>query len=446
MQNKLINIFTQNITYIVLMILTFIFGLWSKPLAGISLSADSFDYIKLAKNFNHEISKFRPPFFSIILRFFMELGAEKWKIYYCNFQLITHSSMVLIFFYIFQNLKLSKTASFILCLGIGFNPSLLYYATYVLSDFLLGLLTTLLWALTLFYISKGKKERNGETYIKYSLIIGFLCGLITITKPIGALIFIPITLGILIFVRKYFLKSMIIIICLNFSFLFLWEFYKGLNNSNRNFKPMDHLSYSINMTTIRAGLVDYGIGTPFYNEIIKKKYLDKAKSFNIKMSYTMDMQAGFMDFKRSFDKSYTYDEVFSKKILYNAPFKLFIASISNWHSFFTKRCFSPGHSSFLGMPKKIKIIYNKIYAYLYRPFLVPLMLFSLFIFLKIKNFPLLFISFSLIFYASFTSSILSPHGGELPRYRVWIEYIILFLAFYPIGVVFDKMMLIKKRA
>jgi 4-amino-4-deoxy-L-arabinose transferase-like glycosyltransferase len=426
------------------MIITLIFGFWSKPLSGIYLSPDSYDYINLAKNFNHEISKFRPPFFSVLLRFFMELGAEKWNIYYSNFQLFTHSSMVLLFFYLFQNLNLSKTTSFILCLGIGFNPSLLYYASYVLADFLLGSLTTLLWAFTLFYIGKGERIHK-EKHIKYTLIIGFLCGLISITKPIGVLLFIPITLGIFIFRRKYFLKSMTIIFCLNFTFLFSWEYYKSLSNSNRNFESMDHLSYSINMTAIRAGLVEYGTESPFYNEIVNKKYLDRAKSFNIEISYTMDTQPDFMPFKRSFDKLYTYDEIFSKKILYNAPFKLFMASISNWHSFFTKRCFGPNHSSFLGMPKKINKIYNKIYAYLYRPFLAPLILFSLYLFFKKKYFPLLFVSISIIFYASFTSSILSPHGGELPRYRVWIEYIIWFIAFYPIGVFFDKIMLIKKR-
>jgi len=427
------------------MIIILGFSFWSKPTTGINLSPDSYDYINLAKNFDHEISKFRPPFFSIILRFFMELETEKWDIYYSNFQLIAHSLLVLLCFFIFQKVNLSKTSSFILCLGIGFNPSLLYYASYVLSDFLLGLLTTILWTFSLFYFEKRGKKYD-ETGIKYIIIIGSLCGLISITKPVGTLLFTPIMLGIFMFRKKHFFKSIIIITCLNFTFLFSWEFYKSLSNSDRDFKSMDHLSYSINMTAIRAGLVEHGSGSPFYNQIIKQNHLEKAKMFNIKMSYTMDTQPGFMDFKRSFDKSFTYDEIFSKKILHNAPFQLLIASISNWHSFFTKRCFSPSNTSFSGMPKIINKIYRKVYAYLYRPFLLPLLLLSFYICFKKKYFPLLFISFSIIFYASFTSSILSPHGGELPRYRVWIEYIIWFIAFYPIGVFFDKMMLIKKRA
>lgn len=438
------NIFFRNFSYLVLLVLTLGFGFWSKPISGSYLSPDSYDYINLAKDFNHEISKFRPPFFSIILRFFMDLNAEKWQAYLSSFQLITHSLIVLICFYLFQNFKLSKAASFFLSLGIGFNPSLLYYASYVLSDFLLGSLTTLLWVFTSYYFGKENKINNKKN-IRYALIIGFLCGLISITKPIGTLIFIPVIFGVFIYRKRFFLKSTIIIICLNFIFLFSWEFYKSRNNSNRNFKSMDHLSYSINMTAIRAGLVENGKGSPFYDQIIKQNNLNKAKLFNIKMSYTMDTQPGFMEFKRSFDKVYTYDEIFSNKILSNAPFQLFIASISNWHSFFTKRCFGPSDTSFLGMPKIIRFSYSKIYTYLYRPFLAPLILFSFFICFRKKYFSLLFISFSIIFYASLTSCVFSPHGGELPRYRVWIEYIIWFIAFYPIGVFIDKMMLIKKR-
>lgn len=206
----MINIVLQNILYIILIILILGFSLWSKPETGLNLSPDSYDYINLAKNLDHEISKFRPLFFSIILRFFMELESEKRDIYISNFQLIAHSFLVLLCFFIFQKVNLSKTSSFILCLGIGFNPSLLYYASYVLLDFLLGLLTTLLWTFSLFYFEK-KGKKYDETGIKYIIIIGSLCGLISITKPIGTFLFTLIILGIFMFREKHFFKSIIII-------------------------------------------------------------------------------------------------------------------------------------------------------------------------------------------------------------------------------------------
>ena len=73
---------------------------------------------------------------------------------------------MLICFYLFQNFKLSKAASFFLSLGIGFNPSLLYYASYVLSDFLLGSLTTLLWVFTSYYF--GKENKINKLYNIYA--------------------------------------------------------------------------------------------------------------------------------------------------------------------------------------------------------------------------------------------------------------------------------------
>ena len=55
-----------------------------------------------------------------------------------------------------------------------------------------------------------------------------------------------------------------------------------------------------------------------------------------------------------------------------------------------------------------------------------------------KNIQLLFISLGIILYASLIVSFLTPHGGEFPRYRVWIEYIMWFCALLPVGALMDK--------
>ena len=64
----------------------------------------------------------------------------------------------------------------------------------------------------------------------------------------------------------------------------------------------------------------------------------------------MDTQSDFMDFKNSFHDTIKYDKQFANKVLSNAPLKLLIASMSNWHSFY-KRSFGPSPTSFVGMPK-----------------------------------------------------------------------------------------------
>ena len=188
------------------------------------------------------------------------------------------------------------------------------------------------------------------------------------------------------------------------------------------------------MTAIRAGLVDYGRGTPFYDSIVKEDLINQARQFNIKMSYTMDTQPNFMDFKNSFSWDIKNDKKFAIEILKTVPVKYFMASISNWHSFFTKRCFSPGDGSFPYMPEIIRYIYNVSYELLYRPLLAILLIFSFIILWKKKFLTLLYSSGGLILYASLTIAILTPHGGEFPRYRVWVEYIIFFCALFPIGI------------
>ena len=46
------------------------------------------------------------------------------------------------------------------------------------------------------------------------------------------------------------------------------------------------------MTSIRAGLFEYGNGTPLYKKIIEDERLtEKAKTFKINLSYTMDTQS-----------------------------------------------------------------------------------------------------------------------------------------------------------
>ena len=53
----------------------------------------------------------------------------------------------------------------------------------------------------------------------------------------------------------------------------------------------------------------------------------------------MNSQPGFWEFKNSIPWGVKNDKAFAVKVIKNEPIKLFIASIGNWHSFFTKRCF-----------------------------------------------------------------------------------------------------------
>ena len=149
----------------------------------------------------------------------------------------------------------------------------------------------------------------------------------------------------------------------------------------------------------------------------------------------MDTDPDFREFYNSLSWSIKNDKKFAIKIIQNAPIKLFVAAVSNWHAFFTKRCFSPRDGSFPYMPEIIRYIYNVSYELLYRPLLAILLISSFIILWKKKFLTLLYSSGGLILYASLTIAILTPHGGEFPRYRVWVEYIMWFCALLPLGYV-----------
>ncbi len=423
--------------YIFIFFLVFLFGWWSQPNSIVNTSPDSDDYIALARDFNDPISEIRPVFFPLLLRFCMEVASKHWKYLYIFIQLTLHSLIACLLFKFLRNFKISKISSSFLTIVIGCNPSLLYYSTYILSDYLLALLTTIIW-LMIFELIKRKPNEKVKNVIV--IIIGIFCGFTSITKPVSIFLFLPVILFISFQNSiKNKVKICLTILALNFLVFFSWEFYKKINSPKLVFEPLDTLSYSINMTSIRAGLFEYGNGTPLYKKIIEDERLtEKAKTFKINLSYTMDTQSGFMDFKNSFHDTIKYDKQFANKVLSNAPLKLLIASMSNWHSFFTKRSFGPSPTSFVGMPKIVKTFYSKGYAYLYRPFLLLGIIISVAFLHKNneKELLLLFLLFTL--YASLTTAIFSPHGGEFPRYRVWIEYIIWIIVFIPVGYFIDS--------
>ena len=412
------------------------FGVWSTPDLIPKMSPDSYGYVRMANDFTNEVSEERPFFFPLLVRFCMELSGHHWEETFSIIQICFHAIISIWLFFLFREFQIKKFVAFILTLIIGFNPSLLFYSTYLLADHLLAVLTTLSWIFTIRFI---KTYYNQQKFHIDLIFIGIFSGLAIVTKPQSMLSVFPL-IGAFIFASKKsikMIKPIILLLIINFSFHLLWEKYKLYNNPSTSFELFDHIEFPINMTAIRGGLVDYGEGTPFYELLEKRKLLHDARQLKIKLSYTMDQDPNFSKLYEELrgDWDTKNDKEFAKQILAHAPAKLFIYSISNWHAFFTKRCFGPGDGSFPGMPEMIRRFYVVSYALLYRPLLIILLLMSFIILWKKKLLALLISSGGIILYASLTIAIFSAHGGEFPRYRVWFEYIMWFCALIPVGYV-----------
>ena len=441
--NKILS--KQFITYLILFFIVFVFSIQSNPSLLPKTSPDSSGYITASKDFTNYISNIRPFFFPLIIRISHFISNDSWQIVFSLFQITLHSMMVLFLFSSFKEYNLSSLSSFLCSVLIGFNPSLLYYSTYVLADFTLAILTTLSW---FFFLRINFQKDN---YLIYTILVSVFSGLCTVTKPIAWFMIVPIIFAVLFLnnLSRKIVKISILMILVNFSFYFSWVQFKNSYIPNSEYSQSSILWGGLNMTAIRGGLIKFGEGTNLFSVIEEKGMLEKAKNMKIKLSYTMDTQPDYKDIYASLS-NYTgmekvklmNDEEFAMKVIKKAPIPLFFYSISNWHSFFTKRSFNP---SFPNMPKFLNKLYVYIFAVLYRPFLLLFLVASFFHMFLNKNIQLLFISLGIILYASLIVSFLTPHGGEFPRYRVWIEYIMWFCALLPVGALMDKILLIFKK-
>ena len=415
-----------------LFLIVLAFSIWSNPNLVPQISPDGYGYWELAKNFNSEVGLIRPFFFPFFIRICMIISNEYWQQIFSLSQIILHSSLSTVLFFGFREFGIKKFIALLLSLLIGFNPSLIYYTNYLLADFLLAILTTLSWILGIKLLKNYKDQKLRNVDI---IITGIIFGLAVVTKPISILMIFSliISLAIINKLNLKLLKISSLLLLLNFSFHVSWNEYKNLYNPSLNFSVIEFIENGINMTAIRAGLVDSGKGTPLYNYLEQNDLIEEARKFKIKMSYTMDTQPNYMKFKSYLPWDLANDKYFAYEIIKNVPYEIFLASISNWHSFFTKRSFFPGNNSFPKMPDFVRFLYTYLYSILYRPFLLILLIISFYIFWK-KNLPEVFYySLVLIIYASLITALFTPQGGEFPRYRVWLEYILWFCSLIPVG-------------
>ena len=421
-------------------LLVFLFTFWSNPSLVPKLSPDSLGYWSIAQNLGvqNEDASIRPWLYPLFIKFCMLISQDNWQATLSFIQIIFHSLITTLLFSLFKNYKLNNIISFIFALIIGFNPTLQVYSTYVLADLMLAVLTTLSW----FYILRI----NNEIGWNYNLIFfaSLCCALCILTKPVGLLMIFPFLVSIYL-VKGYsssFLKISIIMCIINYSLFICWKGYQYYQNPNPRVTKTSLIAGAINWTAIKSGYVDYGVGTTLHNSLLNNGKIDKARSLRINYTYTMDESPDFVDVFKSVRGNIVLanDQEFAKKVFQAMPIKIFLLSMAKWHSFFTKRCFFPDRNSFPGMPDIMRNLYIKFYSYLYRPFLLVLLIFSG-IFLYKNNYKnLLYTSFGLLVYASSIVTIASGHAGEFIRYRVWVEYIMWFCVLIPIGMIIEIML------
>ena len=149
-----------------------------------------------------------------------------------------------------------------------------------------------------------------------------------------------------------------------------------------------------------------------------------------------EVNENYLNLIRSLSWEERSDVDFAKAILRNVPVKYFMGQLSTWHTFFTKRMFSP--SGFPGLPSIGKYIYTGSYYNLYRP-LLPILLILFLALFKIKALrsAVVLISLTLIYF-SLLHALFTSSPQHFIYYRTSVEYILFFAAFLPIGYLYNQ--------
>ena len=420
--------------YWVLFVLVFLFSWWSHPSLIPKTSPDTSAYINIAENFSHERNTMRPFFFPLFIKTCMWLSESNWNILFSICQILFHASLCLVLFLFYQKLGLKPVISFILVMVIGFNPNILFYTTYVVPDYLFGVLITMSWMMFIILMVDLNKGKIFDINIQ-AFVFGLLNGLASVTKQIWLYAIFPFiayliqTAGM----NKKTLKISMIIILLNFSFYYYWSLNK--NAMGQYAKLSDQTYYSINMASIRGGLVEYGKGTALYQYLEENQLIESARKCN------GDDNDDFRTVYWAVPFSMKMDAGFAKKIIANVPFKFIFLQLSTWHTFFTKRMHFPNHqtNAFPYMTDSIRYLYIGSYNNLYRPLLVPLLICFL-IMAKYKHYRILVISTLIVLiYFSMLYAIFSATPAHFIRYRVSVEYVLFFSALFPIGLALQNL-------
>ena len=85
-----------------ILIIVFLFGVWSHPSLTPKIAPDSYAYINIAENFNHQSNALRPFTFPIFIRICMFLADSNWKIFFSIIQIVIHASLCVVLFLFFQ--------------------------------------------------------------------------------------------------------------------------------------------------------------------------------------------------------------------------------------------------------------------------------------------------------------------------------------------------------
>jgi hypothetical protein len=382
-------------------------------------------YINVANELLGTTAKNRPAGYPIILKVLMQINIENWEKLLILFQYIALAFLAIPIYKLYKYLHISTGVSIVFCVFILIAPGLVGTSALLLPELMLGFFITLAWFFTIQIISN--KSRSPGKQLILATLSGFLSGFAVLQKPVWILGFIPLSLGVLfVFLLGRSYKGFYLGLTIALSHMLVhmaWQVPLIIKYDQYMLSNIG--TVNLNLVSIRLSLTKHTEGTKLYSLIKQKGKLGEA----LHLKWKDDDK--FSQFKKLAHSE--PDTHFYKNAILKEPFKFLGAQIKRWPWFFMVRHGYYNKNSFPLMPKSVRYLYFGSYNWLFRP-LMPILL-------------LLSICYGL--YRAELREITIISGLVLIYFSGMVTFlsypVLLFTAFLPICIFWDKILIYKFR-
>jgi hypothetical protein len=407
----------------------FAFGLWSNPSLNPTYLPDSPSYIELARNFSSPVARDRPPGYSILIRLAMLLSPGGWP----SLMVLLQIALLAFLAAMVQRacvslLHLHTLSALAIALVVGSEPSLVANTGLIMADFPLGvcLLGVVLLVLRAFTRTEGADSPAGR---RDTILAGLLSGFAALVKPqwlpgiallVAGVVFMNVRSW-----RKH-VRLLSILVAVHCVICGVWQLVLWIDFGQSQYSRLG--SATLDMIALRNGDAKYAEGTRLY------RYLSDAGLLQRSLALRWDAVEEFGAVKELIPMEVRcQDPAFYRKAFAVHGLAIAAKQIARWPSFFLHRPLGPSAEAFPGMPKFIRYLYLGAYNWLWRPFLLVLLLFALL--WRSRDTALrqyVILSSAVVAGMSFSLVVLSYSEMQMVRLRICLVPVVLTLACAPV--------------
>jgi hypothetical protein len=395
---------------------------------------DTISYVSLAESIFTDSARMRPPVYPLLIRACKSLSilsGVSWTYLISLAQLAFLLVIANLVLNIFSTFVASKWVATCSSIFISIAPDLIRASLVLLPELMLAMLLVVVWKLML---NMASQKEFYESRFGYPLIIGVISGIASLCKPVWALGFIPLVLGVMVLSNQKILVAIRyagLIACFHLILLISWQLFLIYNFNQFSISTVG--ATNLNRLSLRAGFTKDGEGTKVYEYLDSKGLLGKSQELK------WHKYEEFTELKNNVPHAIIADPSFYRKAIRGNLTTFLKLQLSRWHIFYIHRPPCPDQKYFHHFPELFRYIYCGTYNIFFRPVLPALLLFSLLAGLYLRNTRKFTVVTALILlYFSAVITFFSYQDPHFARMRVGVEPLFLALSLLPAQVIIEQ--------